>query len=480
MPLPQFWRQTHEGMAIEFLSRWQDGIRYISDLGPDLKGENFAVYNGGYWEFRAKAVAMIGQYQREMTIELRQVASNLMTQCAGNMKALDDIEQALVKFSKTAESTHFKSGWRQELKSFLNLHTALAGFDANPWLLNCSNGTVDLQTGLLQPHSKADLISKTTRLDFIPQSKCPTWERFIKEIFQDDEELIGFVKKAIGYSLTGDTREECIFLCHGNGANGKSKMLGAIRQALGDYSRNAAVKTFMAKGQDPNANNDLAMLASRRFVTTIETNEGQRLDEALVKQASGGDPITARFLFSEYFEFIPAFKLWFGVNHEPEIRGTDDGIWRRILKIPFAVKFWDENDPRAPIDGPFKDEDLKHKLAAEVEGILAWAVQGCLQWRAEGLPKPNAVITATQDYRDDQDVLGHFVDRRCEMGDGLQVKTSDLYRDYLDDAQTNGVKFPLSLNAFGRKLTSRGFIAIRDGDGDRARTGIALKHPKTP
>src|SRR5262249_23273732 len=199
--------------------------------------------------------------------------------------------------------------------------------------------TVNLRAGELRPHAREDLITKIVGLNYVKGAKCEVWLKFLSEIFGGDAELVAFIKRAVGYSLTADIREQCLFLCHGAGHNGKSTFLKILRLVMGDYAAAAAMKTFVQKRNDPAVNNDIAMLNGRRLVTAVETNEGQWLDEALVKSLVGGDPMPARFLNQEFFQMLPVFKLWFAMNHEPRIRGTDEGMWRRIRKIPFQVSF---------------------------------------------------------------------------------------------------------------------------------------------
>lgn len=243
-----------------------------------------------------------------------------------------------------------------------------ADLDVDPWLLCARNGTVDLTTGALRPHRRGDLITRLAPADYDQNALCPLWERTLVRVLSDPE-VRAFVQRSLGYALTGSVREQCVFLWHGGGRNGKATVLEALRHALGDYAAETPAETITARngGGVPS---DVARLAGARFVTARETEEGQRLAESLVKQLSGWDTVTARFLFHEWFEFTPVLKLFLATNHLPQVRGTDEGLWRRIHLVP-----WDQTLSPGEVD-----KDLPEKLRAESAGILAWAVRGCLEW----------------------------------------------------------------------------------------------------
>ena len=324
--------------------------------------------------------------------------------------------------------------------------------DADPWALNVLNGTIDLRTGQLRPHRKEDLLTKLAPVSYDPGARCPTWERFLLEVMSGDMEMVRFLQCAVGYTLTGLTFEQVMFLLHGKGANGKSTFLETLRSMLGpEYTVQIRPETLMVK-QGDGIPNDVARLRGARLVNARETEEGKRMAESLVKEMTGTDTITARFLRQEYFDFRPEFKLFLAANHKPTIRGTDLAIWRRIRLIPFAVTFPEDR----------QDKQLAKKLLAEIPGILSWAVQGCLAWQAMGgLGTPAAVRAATEEYRAESDTLAAFLSD-CTIEDPQgQAQAGPLYTAYKSWADENGEK-PMNGTLFGRRLTERGLDKFRD------------------
>ena len=322
--------------------------------------------------------------------------------------------------------------------------------DASPDLLNTESGTIDLRTGELREHRREDLITKIAPTTYRPDAAAPTWEAFLERVLPG-EDLRAFVQRAVGYSATGDTSEQCMFINHGGGANGKSTFQEAIAAALGDYAMRAPTEMLLAKRSD-GVPNDVARLKGARFVSASETEEGRRLAESRIKDLTGQDTITARFMKAEWFDFAPTHKLWLSTNHRPEIRGTDAAIWRRIRLVPWAVTIPPaEQDKKLPIA-------LRHELA----GILAWVVLGCLQWRREGLQAPDEVRKATGEYRAEMDVLAGFLVECCELDTGHWEYAKDLYECYKRWCDENGER-PEPQRKFGGRLGERGFQRDRGG-----------------
>jgi putative DNA primase/helicase len=267
-------------------------------------------------------------------------------------------------------------------------------FDADDWLLNLENGVLNLRTLEFLPHDPNLKLTKLAPVTYDPNADCPKWKAFLQRIFNGNERLIRFVQRAVGYSLTGSTREQCLFFLHGTGANGKSTFLEVIRALLGDYAVTAEFSTFVADRKS-SVRNDIARLHSARLVTAIEVGEGKRFAEELIKTLTGGDTVAARFLYREFFEFKPRFKVWLAANYKPEIRGTDYAIWRRIRLIPFTVTI----PPEEQIP------DLAEQLKEELSGILNWALEGLRDWLANGLQPPPEVTEATEAYRAEMDIV---------------------------------------------------------------------------
>lgn len=322
-------------------------------------------------------------------------------------------------------------------------------FDADPWCLNVANGELDLRTRTLSPHQPSHLLTKIASVVYDPAAGCPTWDAFLSRIFDGNETLIAFVQRALGYALTAVIREHVLVILYGRGSNGKSTLLETVQTVVGDYALRTPVQTLMSRAHNT-IPNDVARLRGARLVVATESDETQKLAEATVKHLTGGDTISARYLFGEWFQFAPSFKLFLGTNHKPVIKGTDHAIWRRIRIVPFTVQI-----PKAE-----QDDALKDKLLLEAPGILRWLVEGCAAWHAEGLGVPRDVEAATQEYRDEMDVLGLFLTERCEVNASAGESSSDLYAAYEDWAKKAGEK-TVTKKAFGLALEERGFSRDR-------------------
>jgi putative DNA primase/helicase len=336
------------------------------------------------------------------------------------------------------------------------------GWDSDPWLFGVPNGVVDLRTGTLRPGRREDRITMSTATRYEPDAACPRWERFIAEVFRDSD-LADFIHRALGYSLSGDTSEQCLLFCHGGGSNGKGTLLNTVqRHVLGEYGHALA---FSAIEHDPRpgaASNELAALLGRRFVVSSEASEGRRLDEGRIKWITGGDPIRARFLYAESFEFVPTAKFWLAANHKPVVRDDSYGFWRRIRLVPFTQSF--RIDPT-----------LAGALAAEAAGILAWLVRGCLAWQREGLAPPPIVAEATRAYQQDSDPLSQFIDDAIDADEHSQIPARDLFAHYREWASEQGLsdRERLTATAFGRKAAER-FPRVKTRHG-HAYQGIARR-----
>jgi putative DNA primase/helicase len=319
--------------------------------------------------------------------------------------------------------------------------------DRDIWLLNCSNGTLDLRTGQLRPHRREDLITRCLRIGFESQAECPRWQAFLHRILDGNQDLIDFVQRAVGYTLSGSTSERCMFILHGGGKNGKTVFLEGLRLLLGDgYTARTPTQTLMAKRGD-SIPNDVARLRGIRLVTASETGDGNRLDQALIKDVTGGDRIAARFMRGEWFEFTPHFKIFLSTNYRPRISGTDDAIWDRLRLVPFLIRIPEEE--RRPMD------QMLAEFEAELAGILNWAVRGCLDWQRAGMGVPPEVRIATADYRVDMDTLGEFLSACCEVEEAAKVSSQDLYDEYKRWAADVGER-PVTHKRFSLWMEHRG------------------------
>ena len=339
--------------------------------------------------------------------------------------------------------------------------------DADPMLLNAANGTIDLHTGELRSHNPADLITKLAPVEYDPEALAPRFAAFLWQVF-DDEDVIAFVRRFAGYSLTGSTEERALAILHGRGKNGKSTLVELLKQAAGDYATSTDTETILAK-RHQGVGNDVAALKGARFVAAAEVEQGRVLAESKVKQLTGSDTVTARFLYSEPFDFKPEFKLWLSTNNKPVIRGTDDAIWDRIRLIPFTRRF----------EGANADSRLPEKLREELPGVLAWMVRGCLEWRKDGLGEPERVTAATEGYRSEMDTLGGFVEECCVVRPEAWCKFADLYAAYTRWCEESN-EHPEKRRRFGDSLTERGFKADNGAKNVAIRRGIALRHNGDP
>jgi putative DNA primase/helicase len=322
--------------------------------------------------------------------------------------------------------------------------------DFNKNLINFPNGTFEIDTLTFRDHKREDLCSKSMSAPYDPDAKCPLWLKFIGEIFEGNEDLIKFVQRGMGYTLTAEIKERAIFLCYGSGANGKSTLLNTIASAMGTYAQQTESSTFTVQKREC-VRNDLACLKGARLVLALESGKDKRLDEAIVKQISGGDKIAARFLFKEYFEYTPEFKIWWGFNHRPRIDDSTESIWDRIKLIPFNVRIPEEQ----------RDLDLPNKLLAELPGIINWMIEGLKEYQLKGLAEPEIVRAATSEYQEEQDILGEWIAERCKKEVRAWAPLSRLYDDYLTYT-TGKQEKPLSRNQFGSELVDHRFTKEKD------------------
>lgn len=334
-------------------------------------------------------------------------------------------------------------------------------FDAQPLALTVANGTLDLRTGALGPHRREDYATRCVDIEYDTDALCPTWDAFLARILPGQLER-EFIQRAIGYSLTGSTTEQVLFFLYGHGANGKTVLVETLRSLLGGYQSALDAETLMINPQG-RASGSIATLVGARVAAVPETPEGGRLNEVRIKELTGGDTVGARFLYKEAFDFKPQFKLWIRGNHKPQIRGTDDGIWRRFALIHLGIQI-----PEAE-----RDAGLQAKLLAELPGILAWAVRGAVEWYRGGLRIPDSVRGAVAEYRSEMDTLGDFLAEMCEIGPRCKCAHKAIYTAYKQWCDEAGMR-SLSSKWLGRTLEERGFAKSTPNYGV-AWDGIGLR-----
>lgn len=408
-----------------------------------------------YWTGKKWIIDECGEVKRladEICEDLKKEAWNI---------ADEELQQAALKFARRTANSSAKEAMVKECQHLYDIPASPDMFDSYPEYLNCQNGVVNLRNGELMPHDSRMMMSKICGCEYdVKRRKPKRWLKFLDEITSGNKELQDYIQKCVGYSISGSNVEQCAYFLYGMGNNGKSTFLDTIADMLGDYASNAQPDTIMLQSRlgssGGGANTDIARLKSARFVTCEEPTEGVRLNEGLLKQLTGGSKVTARFLYSNEFEFTPEFKIWVATNHKPVIRGTDVGIWRRIKLIPFEVNIAKDK----------VDKNLKYKLRQEFPQILAWAVEGFMRWQLEGMNDPETVLEATKDYKQEMDLIAGFVEQ-CVIIDydsEEKIPASDLFAVYSKWAKANN-EWEMSAKKFGmeviKKLPERG----RNGKG---------------
>ncbi|MGM0948359.1 MAG: phage/plasmid primase, P4 family [Bacillota bacterium] len=428
---PPVFHLTELGNAERLVYYHGKNIRYCNEL-------DWLIWNGKMWEEDSKR-------------QIEALTAQTLRAIYGEAKATEDgyRKKQLNDWAKKCERRNIRMNTILDTRPMVAVRKQ--DLDSHKYLFNCENGVIDLKTGELLPHDRDFLFTKISSVAYQKDADCPNWKAFLESIFIDEQgqpnyEIIDFMQKAIGYSLTGDTTEQVMFFLFGNGRNGKSTFINTVQQLLGDYGRQTNSDTFIKKKNDSSINNDIARLDGARFVSAVESEEGQQLSESLVKQITGGEKMSARFLRQEYFEFTPEFKVFFTTNHKPIVKGSDEGIWRRIRLIPFTVTISKEK----------VDKKLPQKLAAEMPGILRWAVEGCLKWQKEGLKEPEVIRKATEGYREDMDILAPFLAEKCVIHQAAKIEAKELYKEYKDWCYEND-DVELKNRAFYRQLEIRGF-----------------------
>lgn len=436
---------TDTGNARRLVKLYGNDIRYITEWGK------WFIWNGRYWaEDKTRRIEFLA----------KQVVTGMYIEAS--VEPDPDKRRTLVKWAMTSEGQARIEAMVRSAQSEPGITITHAQLDRGAWFLNCKNGIVDLRTGKLHPHEKDALLTKYVDVEYRTDIDCPIWKAFLDKIMASDADIINFIQRAVGYTLTGNVSEKCLFFMYGpKGDNGKSTFVEVLLALLGEYCIKSPIEMLMARYGNPGIPNDIAQLPGRRFVVTSETEQGRKLNETMVKDLTGMDTITARFMRQEYFSFQPTHKLWIYGNHKPVIKGRDDAIWRRIRMIPFLVQV-----PKAE-----QDKDLINKLLTELPGILAWAVEGCMEWNRIGLSEPASVAQATVAYKTEMDSLALWIESSCTVDVKKFDLFKNLYQDYLQWCEDHGEN-TVSGREFGQALDGLGYVAAKGAGNKAIRKGI--------
>ena len=381
--------------------------------------------------------------------EIKRRADKMLADMAKDLKEMQDdpAYNAYKKHLSRSRSHRGKEGFIAEARHLEGVPVLPSEMDRAWNAFNVRNCLISLKTGRTAEHDKKYMISKLAPVTYDENAKCPRWDRFIEEITCGDKSLQLYLQRMIGYCMTAYTKEQCMFFLYGNGSNGKSVFVDTIAYMLGEYAASCQPETVMMRDRNNTARGDLARLKGARMVVTSEPNDGCRLDEGIVKQMTGGteNRLTARFLYGREFEFSPEFKIVMSTNYKPVIKGTDNGIWRRVRLIPFTAEFTKEN----------RDPQLIEKLRRELPGILNWAIAGAVGWCKEGLPPCAIIDEAGQEYRSEMDRVQQFLDDCTTRSESSSTQASTLYKCYKAWCSEQGDRFPVGSTKFFMELKRR-------------------------
>jgi len=443
------FRLSDSGNAERFAFYFGDDIKFCKTNGK------WYLWQGNVWE--ADLTGAIYDFVRKVIQLLYEEASQ---------EVVEEKRKALLKHISYSEKYFNQKNFLALAETNIKTRITIDEFDNRPFLFNCANGTIyfNEKDFSFNKHERENLLTQITNIAYNENALCPNWLEFLQIIFKADLNLIEFIQRAVGYSLTGYTTEDCLFFMYGFGANGKTTFVEILKLLFGDYYKKANYE-LITFNRNEAVRNDIARLNGARFVVLSEIENGKRLNESLVKDLTGGDTISARFLFKEYFEFKPQFKLWLYGNHKPVIRGTDEGIKRRIKLIPFEVTIPEEKrKPR---------EEILRIMKNESSGILNWALEGYQKWRNTGLSIPDKVKKATSDYFNEMDLVNNFIQDCCYVEEAKEIGAKELYTAFKKYMEESGEPINISSRKFNDRLKEKGFNSIRKRDGYKWQ-GISL------
>jgi P4 family phage/plasmid primase-like protien len=457
------YRCTDLGNARRFADMHGNRMRYVHAWGQWL------TWDGKRW--KRDNVGSDVEAAKQVTAQVCMDAARCMMSAAQQVANGDatpvapTAAEALVKWGTESSKASRINAMLAMAKSERELAAQGSQFDQDLWALNVANGTIDLKSGEIRPHRQADMITRLAATEYDPEAEAPHWERFLLKMIPD-EEVRTWLQRFAGYSLTGNVGEQCLAFCYGTGANGKSVFLDVVLKILGDYALRAAPDLVLAKLGEAHPT-ELADLEGRRFVVCSEIDEGKQWNEGLIKRITGDATITARRMREDFFTFAATHKLWIAANNKPRVRGTDHGIWRRMKLVPWLVTITDEE----------KDKELATWLVEdEGPGILAWLVRGCLEWQSKGLIEPEAIRKATAEYRMAEDVIGRWIEDRCDLHEHKWMATTGLYENYAKWCEEEGEGQPWKRKNWKKALEQRGFHEGKNPTGTaRAIIGMALR-----
>lgn len=437
---PNSFNKTDLGNAERLVKQYGDILRYCYER------KMWLIWKGNHWKWDEG-----GEVMRMAQRTVRTIYEEAAEEDDENER------KKLADWAKTSESNQRLNAMVSQAQPLTAVH--LDELDANYWLLNCKNGTIDLHTGELREHKKEDYQTLMCPYDYDPALAHPIWDTFLARVCNSKTDIITYLQRSIGYSLTGDTSEQVLFFAHGQGQNGKSTFLETFIEIMGPYSAQANIEMFLTSFKQGNAGHseDVANLAGKRFVVASEIEEGRRLAVPKLKQMTGGEKVRASHKYEHEFEYQVTYKIWLNGNHKPEITDTTFSIWRRVKMIPFDIT----------IPPNERDRRLREKLRAEYPAILAWAVQGCIDWQSDGLKDPQEVTDAVAEYRQEQDFLMEFFHAKCFLNPKdaeCTVSHKELFTAYQSWCADNSTD-PVATKTFAKRLKNRRDIRKFESSG---------------
>lgn len=456
------YRLTDVGNAERFVDQFGESLRYAHDW------REWMMWAEPVWCRDSNAIVRF--MTRSVGEGIREDARTIQEDAEGLDG--DDRKQAEALFRQYMAAANRAEGaagiknmlWVAEAD--IDISTTSGQFDAAVNLLNTPTATIDLQQDRAREHDPTDFLTQTTHARYVEGAECPQWLEVLNMVFGGNKSLIGYVQRAVGYSITAGISEQCVFYCYGTGENGKSIIFNTLRKMLGDYACEAMPGTFDARGSKRTIREDIARLRGKRLVTTVEVKKGEPLDSEMVKKMTGGEVMVAKNIYERPFEFETHFKVWFAANTQMPVPEATHGMWRRLHVVPFTRKI--------PKQKKVDYETLMARLAGEYPGILSWALEGHREWLRIGLKPPKEIIDATENYRADQDRIGEFMDMHCIIGEGKIVPAKDVYERFKQWCDDTG-DYRIGKQRFYGEMKDRDFQKERRGANVPHLIGMDLK-----